>query len=391
MNPSVLMLGISLFIWGIGEGMFLLFQPIYLQQLGASPVGIGVILGVGGLFMALASIPAGYLSDRFGARPLIWLSWLIGLAAAGVMALADSLIVFVLGLALYGLTSFSLAPMNSYVTRARGKWSVGRAITLISASFNLGAVSGPIIGGAIGDRYGLKTVFLMATGFMFISTMLIFFIKKQPIERRQVDDASTRLMANMRFWSFVGIILLVMFSLYLPQPLTPNYLQNQRGYSLSVIGRLGSLGNLGNAILALALGALDARLAFLLSQGFVASFTLMLWLGNTPIIFGIGYFAMGGYKVARSMASALARSLVHPAEIGTAYGITETANSVAVFLAPILAGVIYQTNPSGIYKIGLTLILISMIISYILIPKTKNQQISAASPHERRIKETDAT
>ena len=45
MNRSLRWLGAALFLWGLGESMFLLFQPIYLQQLGAGPIQIGVILG----------------------------------------------------------------------------------------------------------------------------------------------------------------------------------------------------------------------------------------------------------------------------------------------------------------------------------------------------------
>ena len=49
------LLSISLLIWGLGESLFLIFQPLYLQELGADPVKIGVILSGGLLVMALAS------------------------------------------------------------------------------------------------------------------------------------------------------------------------------------------------------------------------------------------------------------------------------------------------------------------------------------------------
>src|SRR5512140_1288350 len=106
MTPTMLWLGGALFTWGIGESMFLLFQPIYLQQLGAKPIEIGVILGVFGAVMTFAHIPAGHLSDRIGRRPMILASWLIGILAAALMALASTLPVFIAGVLLYGLTAF---------------------------------------------------------------------------------------------------------------------------------------------------------------------------------------------------------------------------------------------------------------------------------------------
>ena len=44
----------SMMVWGIGEGMFYIFQPLYLQQFGADPLMIGGILGGLGLAMTVA-------------------------------------------------------------------------------------------------------------------------------------------------------------------------------------------------------------------------------------------------------------------------------------------------------------------------------------------------
>ena len=91
MNRNLLFVILALFTWGLGEGLFLYFQPIYLQQLGADPVLIGAILGGMGVAMALAQIPAGILSDRIGSRTMMWISWVIGTVAAIVMVYATGL------------------------------------------------------------------------------------------------------------------------------------------------------------------------------------------------------------------------------------------------------------------------------------------------------------
>ena len=78
MDRDLLLVTISLFTWGLGEGLFIYFQPIYLQQLGADPIAIGAILGGMGITMTVVHIPAGLISDRFGRRPIMWLSWILG-------------------------------------------------------------------------------------------------------------------------------------------------------------------------------------------------------------------------------------------------------------------------------------------------------------------------
>lgn len=87
MNRDLRLVALSLFCWGLGESAFFNFQPLYLQQLGARPVDIGFILGAYGVANMLAHIPAGYLADRFGRRPVMWAAWLIGLLATAIMAL----------------------------------------------------------------------------------------------------------------------------------------------------------------------------------------------------------------------------------------------------------------------------------------------------------------
>lgn len=171
-----------MFTWGVGEGMFLYFQPIYLQQLGADPVRIGAILGGFGLMMTISHMPAGYLADRLGRRPVMQAAWVLGVLATWIMALAGSLPIFVSGLLLYGVTMFVLSPLYSYVTAARGKLSVGRALTLISAAFNLGVVIGPVLGGYIGEVAGLRQTYFIAGWIFIVSTIVIFLIRPQPVD-----------------------------------------------------------------------------------------------------------------------------------------------------------------------------------------------------------------
>lgn len=108
MTRDLSLVAISMLTWGLGEGMFVYFQSLYLQQWGAEPVAIGGILGAFGIAMAVAQTPAGYLTDRLGARPLMWFTWILGAASAWIMALAGSLPVFILGLLLYGLTAAAM-------------------------------------------------------------------------------------------------------------------------------------------------------------------------------------------------------------------------------------------------------------------------------------------
>jgi MFS family permease len=347
--------------WGVGEGMFFFFQPLYLQKLGASPVEIGAILGGVGVSMTLVHIPAGYLADRIGRKPVLIAGWLIGLCSAWIMALAPSLLVFTIGLLTFSTTIFVLAPLNSYVTAARGKLSIGRTITLISASFNTGAVLGPIIGGQIGDQMGLRQVYIIAASIFIVSTLMVFFIRPQPVEVHSKERGLNRLNFDKRYILFLSLVFLAVFAMFLPQSLSSNFLQNERGLSLGQIGQLGAISSLGVVVLNLVLGQLDARKGFLLGQVAVGLFALMLWRGTGIPWFVGGYFLLGGNRTARSLAAAHTREFVEKSNMGLAYGITETVSSAAIILAGPLAGYLYSLNPILMYPVSLGLVIGSIL------------------------------
>ncbi len=368
-NRDLLLVALAMGIWGLGEGMFLIFQPIYLQKLGADPVHIGAILGMAGIAMMVFHIPAGYLADRIGRRPFMWASWFLGLLATCIMALAGSLAWFVAGILLYGTTMFVMAPMSSYVTAARGKWSVGRALTLISAAYNTGAIVGPWLGGLLGERIGMKQVYAISGCILFFSCVTILFIRPQPVERHPDGAQHKGLPLNARYLSYLVIVFVTLFATYLPQPLSPNFLQNQHGLSLGEIGVLGTVCSLGIVVLNLVLGRLEARSGFLISQITVILFAVLMRFGNGMAWFIPAYFLVGGYRITRSMANAQTRSLVHPSSMGLAYGITETVNSATMVLAPPVAGLLYKANPTWMYTFSIGLILISLAAGAIFTPR----------------------
>jgi DHA1 family tetracycline resistance protein-like MFS transporter len=373
-NPSLVLVGISLLTWGVGEGLFLYFLPIYMQKLGASPLGIGSLFGGFALMMMVAHIPAGYLADRIGRRPLLTAAWLVGTVSTFGMGLAPTLSWFAVGYLIYGLTGFVSSPLFSYVTAARGRLTAARAMTLTSAMFNLGAVLGPLSGGWIGEHISLRAIFFVAGGLFLVSTALLLFLKAQPVESGTEGNSNRLLLANSRFLAFLGVIFVVNFAMFLPQPLTPNFLQNIRGMSISQLGLIGSFGSLGNVVLNLILGQFRSGTGYLLAQTLVGLGGLALWRGTGLPWYSVGYFLLGGYRAARVLTFAQVRGLIQQAQMGLAYGIVEAFSALGIILAPLLAGFLFERDPASIYSLSLLLIVIGLIISLLFAPRAQPGQ-----------------
>ena len=276
MNRSLKLVTISLFAWGMGEGMFLMFQPLYLQKLGADPIAIGAILGGMGFMTTISQIPSGYLSDKFGSRPLMWASWIWGTLAAWAMALSTSLIPFVVALLLYGLTGSVLAPMNAYITAMRGDWTAERALTFTSAAFHLGFVVGPTLGGFLGQNFDFHILYIIAAILFIISTILVLFIEKPKIEIHHDLGLKINIFKNFPFLQILGLGAITLFFMVFTQSFTPVYLEELHSIDLLQIGYLGTIGSLGNVVLALTLGHLSARVGYLVSIPLVFLFPLLI-------------------------------------------------------------------------------------------------------------------
>lgn len=344
--------------------MFFFFLPVYLEMQGASPVLIGTILSSVGIVMALVHIPSGYLADRIGRRPLLWAAWIMATFATLVMAFSLSLFWFSLGMILYGATAFVSGPISSYITAARGTFTVTRALSIYSAAFNVGAIVGPILGGWVSATLGMRQSLIIAACIFIVSTFLVFMIRSQPIEstaHRSIFQIRSEVL-NMRFIQFIILAFFTMFVMYLPVPLSQNYLSSLQ-MNLKEIGILLSLRGLGVVFLNLFFGQFNYIYGFIFAHFGMLAFSFLLLNGQDMKMFAPAYFLLGSFQTARVMINAQVRNLVNVQNMGVAYGFVETAIAIAVILAPLLAGAIYTINPLWVYWISVLAITIILVIN----------------------------
>jgi len=155
-------------------GLFMLFpvMSVYAADYdGSTPFLIGMAIGVYGLTQALLQIPFGYLSDRFGRKPILIIGLLIFLLGSIVAANASNIIFVVIGRALQGGGAISavlmafLADSIHEDNRAKANAFVGFQI---GVAFMLSLIIGPIIT----SRIGLSGLFWVI-GLLSIIAMLI--------------------------------------------------------------------------------------------------------------------------------------------------------------------------------------------------------------------------
>jgi len=138
-------------------GLFMLFPVISVYATSdynnTTPFLIGLAIGIYGLTQAFFQIPFGYLSDRFGRKPLLYIGLCLFFFGSILAAISTDIIYVILGRALQGSGAISavlmafLADSISEENRSKANAFVGFQIGL---AFMLSLIIGPIIASIAG-------------------------------------------------------------------------------------------------------------------------------------------------------------------------------------------------------------------------------------------------
>jgi MFS family permease len=228
---------------------------------------------------------------------------------------------------------------------------------------------GPLVGGWIGDTYGMRMSYFAAAALFILSTFIMFFLETQPIDHHDSKNPPQKLRGNKHLIILSVVTTFALFSMYLAQPLTPNFLADVRSLSLSQVGLLFTIGAVGNSLMAILFSRVEPRRGFIFAQVLVILFALIIWKATVQPMFALGYFLLGGYRISRPMALAQARELVHNSQMGMTYGIMETLGAAIIIFAPPIAGILYERDPMIVYPMAIGLMTISIVVSYLFLPQ----------------------
>jgi MFS family permease len=348
-------------LWGIGEGLWMFIQPLYVKSLGATPAQTGFVIGMWGLGRLLFILPAGILADRWGARRVMIPGWYIGLAGVVVIALAPDWRWAAPGFLIYGMSAIAIPVTNLYLTHSarhdptrRPDLPIQTSLTLLWAAYSAGLVVSPSIGGVIGDVVSLRAVFLFSVFWFGLSVLAVRRTTAYPIPARPAHGYDYRGLIRQRHLVVAYTVLTLGFVAVLTgQALSSQFLEDVRSFSKASIGVFGSLNALGTAVFSVLLGRLAAWRGFFASLGLVLlAFSLLLLTGAWPVVV-VGSFFLGAYYATRPLASAVIGERVPAHQQGMAYALVDTLAGLATLIATNTAGVLYDGQPEWPFVAGI--------------------------------------
>ncbi|WES70141.1 multidrug efflux MFS transporter MdtG [Superficieibacter sp. HKU1] len=185
------------FLTGAAFSLVMPFLPLYVEQLGitdhsALNMWSGLVFSITFLFSAIASPLWGGLADRKG-RKIMLLRSALGMAIVMMlMGMAQNIWQFLILRALLGLLGGFIPNANALIATQIPRNKSGWALGTLSTGAVSGALLGPLAGGLLADSYGLRPVFFMTAGVLFLCFLLtLFYIREQfvPVTRKEMLNA----------------------------------------------------------------------------------------------------------------------------------------------------------------------------------------------------------
>jgi len=133
----------------IGFGIVMPILPYYAKSHDASPFVLGLLLAVYPAFQFAFAPVWGRLSDRIGRRPVILVTISGTALALTLLGLADSLTALFAARVLGGAFGANISVATAYITDVTEPSERTRWMGLVGASFGIGFVLGPAIGGLL--------------------------------------------------------------------------------------------------------------------------------------------------------------------------------------------------------------------------------------------------
>lgn len=339
------------FIDLVGFGIVIPVLPLYAEQFGASPLVIGLLLGIYSAMQCVCAPLLGKLSDRVGRRPVLLFS-IIGTSIGFLlMGLAHTLWLLFLARIIDGATGGNISTAQAYIADVTPPEERSRGMGLIGAGFGLGLIFGPAIGGLL-SHFSLAAPFLFAALLAAINAVLVYALLPESLSKEHRSQGRAQPSLAELFRSANGRSLAVVMATYFcttvafslltaTYPLFTarrfGYHATQNGYLFAFLGIIGAIiqgGLLGRLIKAssdkavMVVGTIVLTLSmFALPLGSTAAVLLLTTAG----------IAVGHGLVAAPL-NGLASKGVGTAAQGRVLGAMQSAASLARIIGPVLGG-----------------------------------------------------
>ncbi len=376
-------------VWGTGTGAQNLARPLFAFELEGSIFLVTVLLASSAIARLVASPITGFMTDRWGRRPLLIMGAGIRGATGILSFFAGSYMEFFVlefiggvGIAMWNTSA------NILIADVTEPHIRGRVVAMRGMSMRAGQVTGPLLGALIAAFFDIRTIFLVNGVAKFLTLFMALYLIK---ESRTEDAAGApqrpgllRSLATIR--PFLGraffLVILATFAVSMMgqgvfSGLLPIYAQELANLNEASIGTLIGLGGLISVFVAFPSGMVSdgygrkfalvpglvllAVSAYLLSHG--DNLTMLLIMVS---VYGVAW------GMSQGTAQTYAMDIAPAQQRGTFLGVWSLFQAAGGFVAPLAVGGLAQFwSFSGTFVVVAAWLAVSAVLVALFAPETR--------------------
>lgn len=343
----------------LGFGMVIPVFPLYAKSFGVGLAAIGLVQLVFGLTRFSFGIVGGLVVDRYGERFCTMAGLLIVALSSYAAGFSTTFLQFVLARGFGGAGSaLFINGMQNRILKIIEPGAMGRATGAFRSSFLVGIAVGPLLGGIVGESFGLAAPFhFYATGLLVATVIAYVVMGSRPAPEaaaaKGVTGAQRRtpiqalrtarpLFNDFRFRASLLATFVGWWTISGPAQVVGSlFAEDELGFSPGLIGLAVTLLSVGEVIVLLFAGKASDRYG----RRSVLVPSLLIGAAATAALGQIGaipwlYFplsiAIGASIAAGSTAAGgLMADSLPPGGSGAAVGVNQMAGDLGYLIAPI--------------------------------------------------------
>jgi MFS transporter, DHA1 family, tetracycline resistance protein len=386
---SLMVIFFTVFIDLIGFGIIIPVLQPYARHFGASDLEAGLLMGVFSAVQFFVIPVWGWLSDRYGRKPVI----LTGLAGSCVsylvLANAPDLTTLFVGRIMAGISAGNLVAAQAYIADITTPENRAKGMGLIGAAFGLGFILGPMIGGILSVYSFSHPSYAAAIASGLALVFGLAMLKESlPPERRPrhapmrhpilnlshfIHDRPVFLVITVEFFFTIAFAMWeTVFVLFLANKvyvgLEEKLLSHKVGYLYAFAGLLSALiqgGGIHHLVKKLGekvVAQVGLVILVVASLGFAG---LEWWQGirGQEVLFPLLALIGLGSGLANPTLSAMVSKLVSPQRQGEVLGAYRGVGSLARFVGPFGGSFLFAwVGHASPFLLGVALLILSAVL-----------------------------
>ena len=384
-------------VWGTGAGAQNLARPLFAYELEGSLFLVTVLLAFSAIARLVASPITGFMTDRWGRKPLL----VTGAGVRGVTGIlsffADTYAEFFvlefvggMGIAMWNTSA------NILIADVTEPHMRGRVVAMRGMSIRAGQFTGPLLGALVVAFFDLRTIFLINGISKFLTLVIAFSLIKESREEpaagspgRQRPRLSLSVVRPFLTRAFILVILATFAVSMMGQGvfngLLPIFAQELAGLNEASIGTLIGVGGLISVLVAFPGGMVSdeygRKFALVPGLAMLAVSAYLLSLGDTYTMLLLMVSVYGvAWGLSQGTAQTYAMDISPAQQRGTFLGVWSLFQAAGGFVSPLVVGGLAQWwSFSGTFVAVAAWLAVSALLILLWAPETRWRGVTRGS------------